>query len=121
MCDFDIVILSEIKTSQAFSLPGFKCVRSALVAKEESRGGVAVLFKHHIWNSGVEIDTGRDQVWFRIRSAPGLYFGAVYITPSDSPFFRQDCFSLIQEKCIQFPGEIVILGDLNARIPLYLY
>ncbi len=46
---YDIVCLSELKTSYPFSVSGFMCVRSAVIPGEELWGGVSVLFKLKIW------------------------------------------------------------------------
>ena len=47
---FDIVVLCELKCDYPFSIAGFKCIRSSSIPGEELRGGVAVLFKHHVWD-----------------------------------------------------------------------
>ena len=78
---YDIVYFCEIKCVYSFTLAGFKCVRSKMIAGEESRGGVAVLFKSHIWNDVHSVCSLKDQVWFRLASSPGFYYGAVYVAP----------------------------------------
>ena len=113
----DIIMLSEIKTSHSFSIPGYKTIRSNIIQGEEHRGGVAVLIKHKLWDSGVNAHYYKDQIWFSIGCVPQFYFGACYITPRDSPFFETHAFGIIQEECQQTNKSVIIMGDLNARIP----
>ena len=114
---YDIVCLSELKCSYPLSLAGFKCIRNRVIPGEELRGGVAVFFKNFLWEEVHSVSSVRDQVWFKIHSTPGIYYGAVYITPRDSPYFSLDSFALLQEHCCQQDQKCVVIGDLNARMP----
>ncbi len=96
MLDYDIVVLQEIKTAFVFSLPGFICIRSAIIPGEEAGGGVVVLSKNSVWQHVETVKTLKDQVWFTLRSAPDLVFGGCYLTPIDSPYFSNDLFATIQ-------------------------
>jgi hypothetical protein len=109
----DIIFLSELKHSYPIRLPGLKCIRSRIIKGQENRGGVAVLFKHYIWQEVHNIDTLEDQVWFNLHSIPHTKFGAIYIPPRDSPFFNPKSFATIQEHSTQ--SKVIILGDMNAR------
>ena len=108
--------LSEIKTSYPFGVSGFICIRSRIIAGEEQRGGVAVLFKPEIWNSVYDISREHDQIWFKLYCAPDFNFCAIYITPSDSPYFQPSVISLLQAKAMSTSNKNIVLGDLNARI-----
>jgi len=108
--------LQEIKTIHPFSLPGFRCLRSRIITGEESRGGVAVLFKHAIWNDVYSVELEHDQVWFRLSSCPDFIFGAVYIAPADSPFHTPALLAKIQEMTVQEESRALIIGDFNARM-----
>ena len=113
--EYDIVCLCELKCNYPFSVPGFKTLRSRIIPGEEKRGGVAVLFKHLVWNDVYNISVEKDQVWFHLRSTPGFAFGAVYITPRDSLFYTQESFTIIFDQC--FSGDnVLVLGDLNSRM-----
>lgn len=46
----------------------------------------------------------------------GLCFIAVYVPPRDSPFYTPNCLAIINEICQKHSGQIVILGDINARM-----
>ena len=83
---------------------------------QEGRGGIAVLFKHIIWNQVFEVHRLRDQVWFRLGNMPDFRFGAVYIPPRDSPYFSQDSFAQIHQMINLDNDPAIILGDFNARI-----
>ena len=111
---YDIVILSEIRCNYPFSVPGFRCIRSATMPGEDTRG-VAILFKLCIWSCVYSVFTTRDQVWFSLKG-PDIRIGGVYIASSDSPYFSNQSFANIQEQTLEHQ-DIILLGDLNARIP----
>ena len=114
--EFDIVCFNELKTTYPFSLPGFECIRSLIIAGEEQRGGVAVLFKSQIWNDVHEIQRERDLIWFKLFSAPGFRFCAVYLTPSDSEYFDPSVISLMQAGAMKQCDKVLLIGDINARL-----
>ncbi len=64
------------------------------------RGGVAVIFKNQVWRQAQDICRLRNQVWFRI---------------SSMPCYRS--FSDIQEQISATDDKVIILEDLNSRIP----
>ena len=111
---YDIVFMSEIKHTYPLSIPGFHYIRSRVVTGEEHRGGVGILFKHYLWPEVHDVDINHDQVWFRLQSVPDTAFGAVYISPRDSPYYQPQAFATIQEHCNC--ENLFILGDFNARL-----
>ena len=113
---YDIIFLSELKCCYPFSIPGYVCIRSILVKGGEMRGGVAVLFRSHIWQFVYGIQQEYDQVWFRLKNTPNFIYGAIYIPPRDSPYFSTDSFAQIQSRCVQKDSKVLIMGDLNSRI-----
>ena len=113
---YDIVCLSELKTTYSFTVPGFRSVRSSIIPGEELRGGVAVLFSCSIWQYVFDVQREHDQVWFKLRNTPDFVYGAVYIAPRDSPFFSLNSFALIQTRCLANNCKTVVLGDINARM-----
>ena len=108
---FDIICLIELKCAYPFAFPGFTVIRSL---ETRNRGGVAVLIKNHLHNLTRDITRNADQVWFTLLHHR---FGALYIPPNDSPYFDPHSFSIIQEQTMTYSGKIVMIGDLNARIP----
>ena len=113
--NFDIISISEIKHAYVFALPGFNMIRSSVVEGEEHRGGVALFYRHDLAQHLHHIERSVDQVWFQLTFMPDTWWGACYIPPRDSPFFRNDSFSRIQEYCAK--GKVIIMGDLNSRLP----
>ena len=89
-------------------------IRGTVVEGEEHRG-VALFYRHNLVQHIHHIEKSVDQVWFQLTFIPQTWWGACYIPPRDSPFFRNDSFSRIQEYCAK--GKVIILGDLNARLP----
>ena len=98
-----------------FNVPGFNTLRSLSIPGEGNRGGVAVLFKNALWKHVVHTNILKDQVWFSLQIVPGLTFGALYICPSDSPFYSTQPLEKIQEKWSE-GNDLLIIGDLNARL-----
>lgn len=116
LCEYDIVMLCEIKCNYPFSVPGYRCLRSRVVPGEDTRGGVAVLFRSQLWNEVYGVVVQKDQVWFRLKSSPGCTFGAVYIAPRDSLYFSQESLTMIAEKCSSVDDHVFVFGDLNSRM-----
>ena len=113
---FDIVFVFELKCTNPVNVPGFKAIRSSFIKGEDLRGGTAVLVKHELWLSVCRVKRYKDQVWFTLSVAPYVRFGAVYIPPSDSPYFDPVSFAHIRSECLAHPRSI-FSGDINARIP----
>ena len=114
---YHIVILTEIKHAYPMSVPGFVCIRSKIVPKEENRGGVCVMIQTRLWSKVYNIRIEPDQVWFSLENVPNITIGAVYITPRDSPYFKPDSLALIQEQIHAYDHKgVFIIGDLNARM-----
>ena len=56
-------------------------------------------------------------IWFKLQPAPGFLFGALYIPPSDSPYFSPQSFATLHEYARAQDSKVMVLGDLNARMP----
>lgn len=113
---FDIIMLSEIKCTYPFALPGYQCIRSSVIEGEEGRGGVAVLFKNAISTYVYAVEKHKDLISFKLKHAPALTVVAVYLPPRDSPYFSFTTLSLINEICKRDANNVLIIGDLNARM-----
>jgi hypothetical protein len=111
---YDVVFLSELKHTYPLTIPGFQYIRSRVITEEEHRGGVGILIKQYLWPEVHDIDINHDQVWFSLQSVPDTVFGAIYISPRDSPYYRPQSFATIQEHCNC--ENVFILGDFNARL-----
>ena len=112
---YDLVFLQEIKTIHPFHPAGFKVIRSSVLQGEEVRGRAAVMFSHKLWNYVYDMKCFQDQVWFKLSFAKNIQFGAIYVAPRDSPFYKPSSFSNIQE--MSTDSKVVLIGDFNARIP----
>ena len=95
MNEFDLVVLIEIKCDFVFSVPGFVMLRSS---NHQLRGGVALLVRNNLWEDVHDVQLLDDQIWFRLSCAPGFKFGACYIPPSDSLYYKYGSFAEIQEQ-----------------------
>ena len=87
-----------------------------MVAGEENRGGIAVLFKDNLWIHAYDIKLFKDQIWFKLDNVINFLFGAIYIPPRDSPYFSYDSFAHIHEIALDPNISVVMIGDFNARI-----
>ena len=114
--DYDIIFLSELKCIYPFSIPGYHCTRSLVVPNEEKRGGVAILVKDYLWDELYDVKKLKDQIWFKLRNAPGFCFVAIYVAPRDSPYYAYDSLCAVNEHCSTSNDCLIILGDLNARM-----
>ena len=115
LSQFDIVFLNEVKCTYPLSVAGFEYVRSSIIPGEEQRGGTAILIKYYLWKCMYNVQLYKDQVWFSLSCVDYLRFGAVYITPVDSPFFDPTSFAVIREECHANP-HVLFIGDINARL-----
>ena len=111
----DIVVLSEIHCAKVNHAPGF----IPIVAKNISpnhRGGLAVLFKYSIYSEVYNIDKSvPEQLWFKLRSVPGVQFCGAYVAPSESRYFNESSLPELQAKSTSEDTSYIIVGDLNAR------
>ena len=111
----DIVVLSEIHRATVKHAPGFIPVVANNISPNH-RGGLVVLFKYSIYNDVYNIDKSiPEQLWFKLRSVPGVQFCGAYIAPSDSKYFNESSLPELQAKSSSADLSYVILGDLNAR------
>jgi len=60
------------------------------------------------------VNTINDQIWFKLRTVPGIHFGAIYIPPRDSPYYNPQTFANLQEHC--YNENVIALGDYNSRM-----
>lgn len=117
MSDFDIIALSEVKTTLPVCLPGYVSYRSKPVGTSD-RGGVVVLIRNSlsVYVHGIDASTV-DQLWLRLSCIEGIMFGFCYVPPCESQYYSHDAFATIQEKIMSnhMRNGYIIMGDLNAR------
>ena len=116
LCNYDIICLNEVKTSQSISFSG--CDTYVSIDKNSPyRGGTVVLIKNHLVALIISVDVNIcDQIWIEIKSGPVLLFGFCYVPPSDSLYYSHEYFSFIQSKIKSNScGSYFLIGDFNAR------
>ena len=114
MNDFDIIVLVEVKCNYCFSVPGFEVLRSS---NHGMRGGVAVLVKNNLWRFVFDVQSLKDQVWFKLSFMPDVRIGGCYIPPADSPYFNPASFGDMQSQIVDPSNDrIVAIGDFNSRM-----
>lgn len=114
--NYDVICLTEVKTSLSVSLPGYVMYRSNLIGSG-NRGGTVVFVRNRLSHLVLNVDVSiGDQVWIQFGSAEGILFGFCYIPPSDSPYYSQSSFASIQEKIYtNHVSGYVLMGDMNCR------
>ena len=60
-----------------------------------------MLVKSVLWPFVTELDLRNDKVWFMLEHMPGLIFGGIYTAHADSPYFSNQSFADVQEKCCE--------------------
>ncbi len=87
LLEYDVISITEVKTSLPVSLPGYVTFRSKVVGSAD-RGGTVVCIKNWLSHYVFNIDTGiGDQVWLQFLNVPGVLFGFCYVPPCDSRYF----------------------------------
>ena len=90
---------------------------SKIVKGEELRGGVAVLFKHAIWNEVHSVKLEHDQVWFKLMSCPDFLYGAVYIPPPDLSWMPTICPAILVCPTVLQSAACVIMSHSHLYVP----
>ena len=113
---YDVIFLTEIKTSQKILCTGFTVYQNS--AKKGHRGGIALLIKPHLAQFINNLDRSYENtISFELDFLPDIVFLGCYITPRDSPYYDAAIFGYIQSVVKKDAGKIVyIIGDLNSRV-----
>ena len=114
---YDIIALTEVKTSLPVHLPGFVSYRGKTVGTSD-RGGIVVLVKNHLSSLVHNIDLSiGDQIWLQLSIFEHVMFVFCYVPPCDSQYYSHDAFASIQEKMTSnhMKNGYVVMGDMNAR------
>ena len=109
---FDIVFLSEIKSSRPISLPGFSV---AAQCSENGHGGVALLIKHYLQNQIKILFQSSNVIAFQHSNLPETIFIGAYIEPADSKYYDPQCFGIIQSFMLKY-SNVLFFGDLNSHV-----
>ena len=89
--------------------------RSPTTESKRPRGGVAIYKKVHCSLQVATLLNLPDCIVCEIKDT-NIILIAIYIPPSNSPFFREDCYDNLKSIVQYFSNKTVyILGDLNSR------
>ena len=134
--DINILLESWKGPDPDFHIPGFKILQKCRQKKKRSRrysGGIVVLYKSK-FHKGItemrELSASENRLWIKLDRAflglkKDLFICACYVPPVSSPYYEDDFLKLENEILnISNLGDILIVGDLNARIsdtPDFIY
>ena len=115
LLDFDIVWLSEIKSTLQRSVPGFDLYMNKC-KENDHRGGVMMMVKCALAQFVTRVDMKTEgQIWLEMSCWPGVLLGGVYIPPEDSPYHQPAHLGALAGRIAECE-RVVIVGDLNARV-----
>jgi hypothetical protein len=126
--DYDLVCLSETKLSDfdSIAIPGFEIMVLNRNGLNKKSGGIAVLIRSKFSQNFKQLKGDSNYVlWFACDLAltgDPIVFGAVYIPPQDSPYYRSEHIDLIEQDLVNLTSDndarVCLLGDFNARTGL---
>ncbi len=114
---YDIICLNEIRTCLPLFFPGYASYKNS-DKQNSNRGGTCVFVRLCLNKYLFDVDFScTDQIWFKLKIAPGVLFGSCYVPPSESEYFDYTQICNIQEKVKHndCSNGCVIIGDVNAR------
>lgn len=128
--DSDIIILQE--TWNRGDMPTgcplgyreviFPSTKLKSVNQGRDSGGMLIWYKTNLTHSIELIKKGDFSIWFKIKkevvsTGKDLFMCTAYIPPSESPYYNQNTFSILEDEIsfYQTQGNVLICGDLNAR------
>ena len=92
------------------------------VKQGRDSGGMLIWFKTELTHAIKQIKIGPFFIWLEINKSltsteKNVFLCATYIPPIESPYFKEDMFSTLEEDITHFQasGQIIVCGDLNAR------
>ena len=129
---YDISILSEtwgcshdtyINGFDSFSI---KPSKHKHLKSGRASGGLTLYYKHYLSDRIKLKEKSKHHVWIKIKSSvqdifdktKDLYLCALYIPPSNSPYYSDDIFINFQDDIIKFGKNedcILLEGDMNGR------
>lgn len=85
-------------------------------------GGIIIWFKEHFLDDISPEKKGTTHIWLKLKreivtSDQDIYLCAIYIPPTDSPYYCGDYFQTLQSEILHFQsmGSVLPMGDMNAR------
>ena len=118
--NYHVIALSEVRKCKELTVQGYEYYSSNDLAES---GGVGFLVARALKSFVTVVDgSSRNQLWIRIAGSNGkkdLYLCSAYMPQeSDSALKRQEAWNALSERVISFQalGEVVVAGDLNAKL-----
>ncbi len=131
--EMDIIILQET-WSRADAIthcpPNYREIilpsqKLSTVRQGRDSVGQIIWYKSKFHNHINTVKQGKYYTWLKIHkellsSRKDIFLCAIYIPPSESPYYSKDMFSTLEEETNHFQaqGNVLICGDLNARTGL---
>ena len=127
---YDINILLETwkGTDSNLNIPEFKTLQKCRKKQKRSKrfsGGIIILYKSKL-HKGIhelsDVTTSQNRIWLKLDKyffgfQKDLFVCACYIPPANSPYYKDDFCQLESEiSQLSHKGNILVIGDLNARI-----
>ena len=129
ICNFDIIALLETHSyhDDNTELLGFQAISYSRPKASQARkpsGGITVFYKSHL--KGIKIvKVAEHAIWIKLQKQNfhlknDIFLGFSYLPPEISTFSQKhenDILDTLEEdlRCFCNLGEVVLLGDLNAR------
>ena len=114
------MLICETHSNLRISFHGYKVIYGS--NPNPSRGGVVLLVRNYLFHLVTDIDTSEtDQIWFRLKCAINIQFGACYVPPNDSTYYKESNHAFILSKCTtRAEDKKIVFGDLNSRLGIQL-
>ena len=128
--DCDVIILQETWSRGEESTgcpPGYREIiipstKLKGVSQGRESGGMIIWYKAYLTQAIETVKIGEYHIWLRIKKdtitlKESIFLCALYIPPSESPYFKEDCFLQLEEEISHYQtlGKILVCGDINAR------
>ncbi len=104
----------------------FPSQKLSTVRQGRDSGGQIIWYKSKFHNHINTVKQGKYYTCLKIHkellpSRKYIFLCAIYIPPSESPYYSEDTFSTLEEETNHFQaqGNVLICGDLNARTGLH--
>lgn len=126
----DIIILQETWCKAAMVThcpPDYREIiipsqKISTIHQGRDSGGIIIWYKSKLHNFIDPLKIGKHYLWIKIKkglilSEKDVFLCAIYIPPSESPYYTEDMFPELEREANHFQaqGNVLICGDLNAR------
>ncbi|XP_051235072.1 uncharacterized protein LOC127351510 [Dicentrarchus labrax] len=92
------------------------------ITQGRDSGGMIIWCKSELSQSITVIKKEESYIWLKINkkiicAEQHVYMCAIYIPPSESPYYNPDIYSILEEEINHYKtmGNVLLCGDLNAR------